>query len=93
MRINFTIAYIHYSLSNLCSVKLTGYLLCRRVLFLWRQEDTSSLRLFTIDNSGRQMIRNFSMGQSYIFCLSCCTASVMRYKVFDVVVFKGTVSR
>ena len=24
-----------------------------------RQEDTSSLRLFSVDSSGRQMIRNF----------------------------------
>ena len=63
MRINFTIAYIQYSLSNLCSVKLTVKLLRRRALFLLRQEDTSSLRLFRVDSSGRQMIRNFSLRQ------------------------------
>ena len=63
MRINFTIAYIQYSLSNLCSAKLTVKLLRRRALFLWRQEDTSSLRLFSVDSSGRQMIRNFSLRQ------------------------------
>ena len=63
MRINFTIAYIQYSLSNLCSAKLTGKLLRKRVLFLWRQEDTSSLRLFSVDSSGRQMISNFSLRQ------------------------------
>ena len=63
MRINFTIAYIQCSLSNLCSAKLTGWLLRKRVLFLWRQEDTSSLRLFSVDSSGRQMIRNFSLRQ------------------------------
>ena len=34
-----------------------------RALFLWRQEDTSSLRLFSVDSSGRQMIRNFSLRQ------------------------------
>ena len=62
-RINFTIAYIQYSLSNLCSAKLTVQLLRRRALFLWRQEDTSSLRLFSVDSSGRQMIRNFSLRQ------------------------------
>ena len=50
-------------MSNLCSAKLTGSLLRRRVLFLWRQEDTSSLRLFSVDSSGRQMIRNFSLRQ------------------------------
>ena len=63
MRINFTIAYIQYSLSNLCSAKLTVKLLRRRALFLWRQEDTSSLRLFSVDSSGRRMIRNFSLRQ------------------------------
>ena len=26
-------------------------------LFLWRQEDTSSLRLLSVESSGRQMIR------------------------------------
>ena len=34
MRIDFTIAYIQYNLSNLCSAKLTVYLLRRGVLFL-----------------------------------------------------------
>ena len=63
MRIHFTIAYLQCSLSNLCSAKLTGQLLRKRVLFLWRQEDTSSLRLFSVDSSGRQMIRNFSLRQ------------------------------
>ena len=32
-------------------------------MFLWRQEDTSSLRLSSVDSSGRQMIRNFSLTQ------------------------------
>ena len=32
-------------------------------MFLWRQEDTSSLRLFSVDSSGRQIIRNFSLRQ------------------------------
>ena len=30
-------------------------------MFLRRQENTSSLRLFSVDSSGRQMIRNFSL--------------------------------
>ena len=30
---------------------------------MWRQEDTSSLRLFSVDSSCRQMIRNFSLRQ------------------------------
>ena len=40
---------------------LTVQLLRRRALFLCRQEDTSSLRLFSVDSSGRQMIRIFSL--------------------------------
>ena len=32
-------------------------------MFLWRQEDTSSLHLFSVDSLGRQMIRNFSLMQ------------------------------
>ena len=64
MRINFTIVYIQYSLSNLCSAKLKFSSCVRGLsLFLWRQEDPSSLRLFSADSSGRQMIRNFSLRQ------------------------------
>lgn len=40
---------------------LTVQLLRRRALFLWRQEDTSSLRLFSVDSSGRQIITYFSL--------------------------------
>ena len=32
-------------------------------LFLCRHEDTSSLRLFSDEGSGRQIIRNFSLRQ------------------------------
>ena len=32
-------------------------------LFLWRQEDTSSLRLLSDDRLGRQIIKNFSLRQ------------------------------
>ena len=32
-------------------------------MFLWQQEDTSSLCFFGVDSSGRQMIRNFSLRQ------------------------------
>ena len=38
-------------------------------MFLWRQEDTSSLSLFRIDSSGRQMIRNFSLRERLHFML------------------------
>ena len=30
-------------------------------MFLWWQEDTSLLRLFSVDSSGQQMIRSFSL--------------------------------
>ena len=33
------------------------------VLFLWRQEDTSSFRLLSVDNSGWQIMRVFSLRQ------------------------------
>ena len=40
-----------------------GKLLRSNALFLWRQEDASSLCLFSDDRSGRQMIKNFSLRQ------------------------------
>ena len=58
MRIIFTIAYIKYNLIY-AARNLTVKLLRRRALFLWRHGDTSSLCLFSVDSSGRQMIRNF----------------------------------
>ena len=63
IRIIFTIAYIQYNLIH-AARNLTVKLLRRRAfLFLWRLEDTSSLRLFSVDSLGRQMIRNFSLRQ------------------------------
>ena len=62
MRIIFTIAYIKYNLIY-AARNLTVKLLRRRALFLWRQGDTSSLCLFSVDSSGRQMIRNFPQRQ------------------------------
>ena len=38
-------------------------------MFLWRQEDTSSLRLFSVDSSGQQMIRNFSLSRQRLHLL------------------------
>ena len=40
---------------------LTGHVLRKRALLLWWQEDTSSLRLLSVDRLGWQMIRNFSL--------------------------------
>ena len=40
-----------------------GQLFCNNALFLWQHEDTSSLCLLSDDNSGRQMISNFSLRQ------------------------------
>ena len=42
---------------------MISWLLRSSALFLWRHEDTTSLRLLSVDNSGRQMIRNFSLRQ------------------------------
>ena len=38
-------------------------LLRSNALFMWRHEDTSSSRLLSDDNSGRQMMSNFSLRQ------------------------------
>ena len=61
---------------------------------MWRQEDTSSLRLFSVDSSGRQMIRNFSLMRRLHLLLELLLRRVRREnapgnKVFDVVVFEG----
>ena len=40
---------------------MSSQLLRRRALFLCRQKETSSLRMLSVDRSGRQMIRNFSL--------------------------------
>ena len=64
-------------------------------MFLWRHEDTSSLRLFSVDSSGRQIIRNFSLRQRLHLLLELlygeCDERIGRpgSKVFDVVVFEG----
>ena len=65
----------------------------KRVLFLWQQEDTSSLRLFSVDSSGRQMISNFSLRQRLHLLLELlygkCDARMRQEIVFDVVAFEG----
>ena len=43
--------------------KFNAQLLRSNALFLCRHEDTSSLRLFSDERSGRQIIRNFSFRQ------------------------------
>ena len=49
-------------------VRVRVRVLGKRALFLWQQEDTSSLRLFNFD-SHRQMIRNFSLRERLHFLL------------------------
>ena len=53
----------------------------------------SSSRLFSVDSSGRQMIRNFSLRQRLHLLLELsygeCDESEPGNKVFDVVVFEG----
>ena len=64
-----------------------------RILFLWRQEDTSSLHLFSVDSSGRQIISNFSLRQRLHLLLGllygACDARMRQEIVFDVVVFES----
>ena len=88
----FTIAYIQYNLIY-AARNLTVYFLRRRALFLWRQEDTSSLRLFNVDSSGRQMIRNFSLRQRLHLLLELLYGEyderMCQEIVFNVVVFEG----
>ena len=43
--------------------KFKVHLLRSNALFLCRHEDTSSLRLFSDERSGRQIIRNFTFRQ------------------------------
>ena len=92
MRTIFTIAYIQYNLIY-AARNLTVYFLRRRALFLWRQEDTSSLRLFNVDSSGRQMIRNFSLRQRLHLLLELLYGEyderMCQEIVFNVVVFEG----
>ena len=52
---------LHYRCGD--KLKLFVQLSRSNALFLWRQEDTSSLRLLSGENSGRQMISNFSLRQ------------------------------
>ena len=65
IKIYFTIAYIQLIYIIIVVMKLNLIYACqllrKRALFLWRQEDTSSLRLLSVDRSGWQMIRNFSL--------------------------------
>ena len=50
---------LHYRRGG--KVKLFVQLLRSNTLSLWRQEDMSSLRLLSGENSGRQMKSNFSL--------------------------------
>ena len=55
-----------YCAGGLCfcgGKKTRVHYVCLVLIVLWRQEDTSSLCLFSVDSSGRQMIRNFSLRQ------------------------------
>ena len=52
---------LHYRCGD--KLKLFVQLSRSNALFLWRQEETSSLRLLSGENSGRQMISNFSLRQ------------------------------
>ena len=63
IRIFKTIGYILLDYIVRENLNLNVYLLRSNALFLWRQEDTSSLRLLSDDRSGRQIIKNLSLRQ------------------------------
>ena len=50
-----------------------------RALCLWRREETSSLHLFRVDSSGRQMIRNFSLRQRLYICIALWRNKTLLY--------------
>ena len=54
---------LHYRCGD--KLKLFVQLSRSNALFLWRQEETSSLRLLSGETSGRQMIINFSLRQKF----------------------------
>ena len=67
--------YLSVNYKNLhdrCGGKFSFFvqLLCSNALFLWRHEDTSSLRLLSDDNSVRQMISTFSLRQRLYLLLA-----------------------
>ena len=62
------------------------------MLFLWQHEDKSSLRLFSVDSSGRQMTRNFSLRQRLNPLLELLREEIKCSMLFSVRVQFGGVS-
>ena len=59
-------------------------LLCSNSLFRWWHEDTSSLRLLSVDNSGQQMISNFSLRERlhlFLGLFKCEIGERMRHEI------------
>ena len=67
-------------------LKLFVQLLRSNTLSLWRQEDMSSLRLLSGENSGRQMKSNFSLRQKLNLYLKEKLLADLNYNLKELVI-------
>ena len=67
-------------------LKLFVQLLRSNTLSLWRQEDMSSLRLLSGENSGRQMKSNFSLRQKLNLYLKQKLLADLNYNLKELVI-------
>ena len=67
-------------------LKLFVQLLRSNALSLWRQEDMSSLRLLSGENSGRQMKSNFSLRQKLNLYLKEKLLADLNYNLKELVI-------
>ena len=67
-------------------LKLFVQLLRSNALFLWEHEHTSSLRLLSVENSGRQMRNNFSLRQKLNLCLKEKLLADLNYNLKELVI-------
>ena len=67
-------------------LKLFVQLLHSNALFLWEHEHTSSLRLLSVENSGRQMRNNFSLRQKLNLYLKEKLLADLNYDLKELVI-------
>ena len=67
-------------------LKLFVQLLRSNALFLWEHEHTSSLRLLSVENSGRQMRNNFSLRQKLNLYLKEKLLADLNYNLKELVI-------
>ena len=75
---------LHYRRGG--KLKLFVQLLRSNTLSLWRQEDMSSLRLLSGENSGRQMKSNFSLRQKLNLYLKEKLLADLNYNLKELVI-------